>query len=211
MELPSKLLEQIAHNTRAKVEEHMLIVMNKRTHEEQLSQPLQTNNKQFKIAVTFLPGYNGVLNVTNSNTKIFLKKTITNDEDFFQIPKPPGDEYFFMIKPNFSTLGSIIEFQPQGPIIGFVYDHSVRNLLAFNETKLYKECNLSPNLVVILSLDNVFRECDIAQGMIFKGGRSGVIQNLTLEIDAGYKNIEKFRGGIQRYLMNTKYFYQVLV
>ena len=63
MELPSKLLEQIAYNTRPKIEEHMLIVMDKSTHEEHLSQPLQTNNKQFKIAVTFLSGYNGIFNV----------------------------------------------------------------------------------------------------------------------------------------------------
>ena len=56
MELPSKLLEQIALNTRPKIEEHMLIAMDKSTHEEYLSQPLQTNNKQFKIAVTFQTG-----------------------------------------------------------------------------------------------------------------------------------------------------------
>ena len=56
MELPSKLLEQIAFNTRPKIEEHMLIVMDKSIHEEHLSQPLQTNNKQFKKVVTFLTG-----------------------------------------------------------------------------------------------------------------------------------------------------------
>ena len=44
MELPSKLLEKIAFNTRPKIDEHMLIVMNKSTHEEHLSQILQTNN-----------------------------------------------------------------------------------------------------------------------------------------------------------------------
>ena len=54
MELPSKLLEQIAFNTRPKIEEHMLIVMDKSTHEEYLFQPLQTNNNQNKIAVNFL-------------------------------------------------------------------------------------------------------------------------------------------------------------
>ena len=36
MELPSKLLEQIAFNTRPKIEEHMLINMDKSTHEEHL-------------------------------------------------------------------------------------------------------------------------------------------------------------------------------
>ena len=40
MEFPAKLLEPIAFNTRPKMEEHMLIDMDKSTHEEHLSQPL---------------------------------------------------------------------------------------------------------------------------------------------------------------------------
>ena len=90
MELFSKLLEEIAFNTRPKIEEHMLLVMDKNTHEEHLSQPLQTNNKQFKIAVTLLTGYNGIFNVTNSNKRFYFKKTITNEEGFIQITIPPG-------------------------------------------------------------------------------------------------------------------------
>ena len=43
----------------------MLIVMDKSTHEEHLSQPLPIKNKRFKIAVTLLTGYNGIFNVTN--------------------------------------------------------------------------------------------------------------------------------------------------
>ena len=73
MELPSKLLEQIAYYTRPKIEEHMLIVMDKSIHEERLSQPLQFNNKQFIKAVTFLSGYNGIFNVTNSNSKFYFE------------------------------------------------------------------------------------------------------------------------------------------
>ena len=45
----------------------MLIVMDKSTNEEHLAQPLQTNIKQFKIAVTILTGYNGNFNVTDEN------------------------------------------------------------------------------------------------------------------------------------------------
>ena len=56
MEFPRKLLEQIAFNARPKIEEHMLIVTDECTHEEYLSQPHQTNNKQYKIAVNFLTG-----------------------------------------------------------------------------------------------------------------------------------------------------------
>ena len=72
MELPSKLFEQISFNTRPTIEEHSLIIMDKPTHEEHLSQPLQTINKQFKIAVTFLTGYNGIFNVTNSNNSVLF-------------------------------------------------------------------------------------------------------------------------------------------
>ena len=90
MELPTKILEQIAFNTRSRFEEHNLIVMDKSTHEEYLSQPLQTNNKQFKIATTFLTGYNGIFNVKNSNNKDYLLKSITAKNGYIQITIPPG-------------------------------------------------------------------------------------------------------------------------
>ena len=90
MELPSKLLEQIALNTRPKMEEHMLVVMDKSTHEEHLSQPLQTDNNQYKIAVTFLRGFNGIFNVTNANNKFYFKKSISDDDGFALITIPPG-------------------------------------------------------------------------------------------------------------------------
>ena len=67
MEVHSKILEQIVFNTRPKIGEHMLIVMDKSTHEENLSQPLQTIKKQFKIAITFLSACTGFSKVTNSN------------------------------------------------------------------------------------------------------------------------------------------------
>ena len=85
MELPSKILKQIAFNTRPKLKEHMLIVMDKSTHEEHLSQPVETINKQFKIAVTFLTCYNGIFKVTTSNNKFYFAKTITDEDSFVQI------------------------------------------------------------------------------------------------------------------------------
>ena len=207
MELPSKLPEQIAFNTRPNIEEHMLIVMVKSTHEGHLSQPLQTNIKQFKIDVTFLTGYNGIFNVKNSNNKFYFKKSLV-EEDFIQIRIPEGvyeiesmnneikriiidEEHYteanssFTIKPIFSTLGSIIEIHPQGPMIGFVYDNSIGNLLGFNETILYKEYNLSPNPVDVLSFDNIFIHTDIAEEMIFKGKRSGILHNFTMDVGPG--------------------------
>ena len=228
MELPSKILEQIAFNTRPKIEEHILIVMDKSTHEEHLFQPLLTSNKQFKIAVTFLSGYNGIFNVTNRNNKFYFKKSF-EDGEFIQIRIPEGayeiesinnevkriilekgyyteTDYPFRITPNFSTLGSIVEILSPGPLISFVFDDSIGTLLGFNEILLWGKYNLSDNQVDILSFDNIFIETDIAQGMIFKGRRTGIIHNLTMDVSPGYKYIEKFRGGLQWYMVETKDF-----
>ena len=68
----------------------------------------------------------------------------------------------------------------------------IRNLLGFHETILYKENNLSTNPVDILSFGNIFLECDIAKGMIYKQKRSGIIHNWTTTVDPGYKYVEKF-------------------
>ena len=40
--------------------------------------------------------------------------------------------------------------------------------------------------------------------MIFKEKRSGMIHNLTIDVDHGYKYIGKFRGGVQWYIMEFK-------
>ena len=196
----------------------MLIIMNKSTHEEHLSQPLQTNNKKFKIAVTFLTGYNGLFNVTNDHNKFYFKQAI-QDEDFIQIRIPPGayeieslndeikriiiekghyreNSYPFKIKPNFSTLGSIVEIVTPGPQISFVFDDCIGSLLGFNEIFVWGKYNLSDNPVDILSFDNIFLECDIAQGMIFKGRKSNIVHNWTMTVDPVYKNVEKISGRI---------------
>ena len=184
----------------------MLIIMDKSTHEEHLSQPLQTNIKQFIIAVTLLTGYNGIFNVTNSNNKFCFAKSITNQDGFFQNTIPPGaykikllnkeikriivnkeyqteSNYLFTIKPKFSTLGSIIEISTQRPIITFAPDDVIGDLLGFSGTTFFEEYNLSPNPVDVLSYDNTFLECIIAQGMIFRGKRSGISHNPTMGVD----------------------------
>ena len=135
MELSSKLLEQIVIKTRPKTDEHMLKVMDKSTQEEHSAQTLQTKNKRFKIAVTFLFAYNDIFNGTNSYNKFYIKKTLI-DEVFIQITNSPGayeiesldDEtkrnliheghytkanYPFGIKADFKTLGNSVEILPQ--------------------------------------------------------------------------------------------------
>ena len=159
--------------------------------------------------------------------KFYFKKTFSDDVGFIQITIPPGayeieslndeikriiiDEkhyteanYPFKIKPNFSTLGSIIEISPQGPIISFMFDDSIKDLLGIHAITLYEEYNLSTNPVDILSFDNSFLECDISQGMIFKGRKSNIIHNWTMTVDPGYKYVEKISGGITWYMMQSK-------
>ena len=62
--------------------------MDKSIHEEHLSVPFQTTNKQFKIAVTFLTGYNGIVNVTDKNNKFYFAKSITDKDGFILIIYP---------------------------------------------------------------------------------------------------------------------------
>ena len=225
MELASNLSEQIAFNTRPKNEEHMLIVIDTSAHEEHFSQPLQTNNKQFKLAVTFLTGYNGIFNVTDKDIKFFFAKSIS--DDFIQFTKPTGAykieslnnenkriiidgkdyteaNYPFTIKQNSSTLGIIIEISKQKPLVRFIPNDCIRNLLGFNPTTPCEYYNQSPNPVDTPSFDNIFPGCNITQGMIFKGRRSRIIHNFTMDVDPVYKQIENFRGGVQRYMMESK-------
>ena len=211
----------------------MLIVMDKSTHEEHLSQPLQTNNKQFKIAVTFLTGYNGIFNVTNANNKFYFTTSISDIEPIFIII-PPGayelesldDEikriciidghftestYPFKIRPNFSTLGSIIEIDVGiGRQIDFNPNDSIRDLLGFKPKFLNGEYNISDHPVDILSFDNIFIETNISRGLIFKGKQTGIIHNFTMDVDPGYKYIEKFRCGVQWYIMESKDYFKYL-
>ena len=84
MDPARKLFEQKASNTRPEFEEHMLIAMDKSTHEENLSQPVQFNDKQFKIFVTLLTGSNGAFIVTKSYQTHFV--TVVEGVDFIQLP-----------------------------------------------------------------------------------------------------------------------------
>ena len=190
--------------------------MHRSTHEEH--QPLQTTNKQFKKAVTFLTGYNGFFNVTNSINNFYFAKSFTEKDDYIQITIKPvaseieslnneykmifiEEEHFteadfqFTIKPSFSTFWSIIEISSQGAIFTFLPDDSIQNLLRFNATTKYQEDHLSPNPVDILLFDNAFLGTDIAQGLIFKRWRSGIFDNFTMDVDPGYKHIQRFGGG----------------
>ena len=128
-------------------------------------------------------------------------KRINTDKGYYN-----ENDYPFTIKPNFSTLGSIIQIKPQGPIIGSVFDDTIGDLLGVNETIFWEKNNLSPDHVDILSFDNIFIHTDIAQGMFFKCKRSGIIHNFTMDVDPGYKYIEKIRNGVQWYMMVTKDF-----
>ena len=71
MELPRRMLKQIAFNTRPKIEEHMLAVMVISTQEEHLSQPIQSIFKQLKTADSFSTGYNGIFYITNKKDKFY--------------------------------------------------------------------------------------------------------------------------------------------
>ena len=198
--------------------------MDKSTHEEHLSQPLQTINKKFKIAVTYLTGYNGIFNITSKNYKFYFKNPA---KEIVMIMIPNGAYelesldleirriiievghitekfYPFSIKPNFSTLDSIIEITNPNFLIDFTYDNTFRDLLGFNAVILEDKYNLSNNPVDSLSFDKIFIECNIARGMIYRGKQGNINHNFTMDVDPGYIYIEKYRGGVQWYMMESK-------
>ena len=108
-----------------------------------------------------------------------IKRIIIDEEHYTK------SNYPFIIKPNFPTLGFIKEIPPQELLISFMFDDSIKDLLGFIAWILYEEENLSPNPVDILSFDNIYLECDIAQRMIFKGRKSNIIHNWTMTVDLG--------------------------
>ena len=77
MELANKVLENIAFNTRP---------IKHSTREQNLIEPLQTNNKQFKIAIKLLTCNNGIINITNENKKFFYNTPDKKTDDIV-IPK----------------------------------------------------------------------------------------------------------------------------
>ena len=77
--------------------------------------------------------------------------------------------------------------------------------MGFDSDVVYEKYILSQNPVDILSFDNTFIESDIAQCMIFKGKRSGIIRKSNMDVDPGYKRFEKFLGGVQWYMTESKY------
>ena len=88
-----------------------------------------------------------------------------------------------------------------------MFDDSIKDLLGFHAFTLYEENNLSTNPVDILSFDNCFLECDIAQGRIFKGKKSNIFDTWTMTVDPGYKYVENFSGGISWYMMQSKHIF----
>ena len=60
------------------------------------------------------------------------------------------------------------------------------------------------NPLEIISFENIFIETDVAQGMNFRGRKTGNTDNFTMDVNPGYKFIEEYRGGVQWYMMESK-------
>ena len=140
----------------------MLNVMEKFPYEENLSQPLQTHNKQFKITIAYLTDYNGIFSVTFRYQKFNLISVFEGDEyNVKTIPPSAFDleslikeskrsntnegyvtekDYPFSIKPIFSFLGSIKEIKrSRGWQINSVQDDTLAQPLGFKLDLIHEE------------------------------------------------------------------------
>ena len=129
-------------------------------------------------------------------------KRITIHEWFFT-----EEHYPFPVKPNFSTIDSIIEIEPcRAWKTSFVRDDILRDLIGFKPIVVLDESILSLYPLDIMSFVNNFPETDIAHGLIFTGKQTGIDHNWTMTVDPGYKNLEWFDGGVQWSLTESKDF-----
>ena len=99
--------------------------------------------------------------------------------------------YPFTIKPNFSTYGSVVEISLNitDKQIAFDLDDSMRNILRFKPVTIHDE-HPSDFTFDIFSFDNFFLETDVAQVMILKGNRTGIVHSFLMNFHPGYKCIE---------------------
>ena len=130
--------------------------------------------------------------MTSKNDNFYFAKSISDEDSFILILIPKSgyelksinndinriiideDQYTeanfpFTIKPYFSALVPKIEMSTQGTVTSVVPGDSKRDLFGFNAATIYEESCLSPDPVDILSFDKIFLECDVAQGMIYRG------------------------------------------
>ena len=97
-----------------------------------------------------------------------------------------------------------MESEPgRGGQISLVQDDSLGGLLGFKRIVIHDEYKLSDNSVDISSFEEIFLETDIAQGITYKRKRPGIFHNFTINVSPGFENFEKFRGGVQQYMMES--------
>ena len=94
-------------------------------------------------------------------------------------------------------MGSDLEISRKKSLISFTPDDSFRDLSGFDLVVIYEKHNSSPNPIVILSFDVIFLEIDVPHATSLKGQRSRINHNFTMDVDPGYKYIEKLREGVQ--------------
>ena len=142
-----------------------------------------------------------------------MAKSITDKDGFIEITIPPGAYELEILKNEIE--GIIIreghfteadyplnqtkslksrrkEISRQDALISFTPDDSIRDIMCLNPETIHEKYHLSPNPVDILSIDNIFPEAYVAQGMIFKGKRSRNDHKLTMNVSRGYNYFENF-------------------
>ena len=83
----------------------MAIVIEKAIHEESLSQPLQTDIKLLKIAVTFLTGYNGIINISFEKFQFI---TAIDVNDFTETTNSPGSHELEILMKKLMKLNELL-------------------------------------------------------------------------------------------------------
>ena len=86
-----------------------------------------------------------------------------------------------------------------------MHKDTLRNLTGLVQLYYMKNTTHQMNMLIHFQLIIFSAKLNI-HGIIFEGKRSGEVHNFTTIVSPVHKNIEKFRGGIPWFMIDTKHF-----
>ena len=106
----------------------------------------------------------------------------------------------------FSTKNFLTEISRQEPLISCILDISILDLLGLIQRQYMKIIIYHLIWLTHFCLITFSSTTGIVQSLIFKSNQAGIIHNFTMHADAGFKYIEKFREGLQWYMVESNDF-----
>lgn len=202
-----ELLEKIALNTEPKESFQIIVSDNKTKFTTQFNPHIQLKkNKTYEIALVNLETYYSFPNITTDNNHfsyspdagetwyhILIPEGSYDIEDINkfiqQKMRQNGHEANITISANTNTLKAVL-ITEGGYHVDFRPEHSICQVLGFNNAVYTADYQESENPVNILSINSILVNIDIISGSYVNGQRNPTIYSFFPAVSPGYKIIE---------------------